>query len=354
MKKKLVITWILVCSFVFCAVPAFAQQKLTPLTAKTVERDIIEIEEWGGSVQFYNPDGQKYDMKLVEKLVSSSFVLRPGGYMETGKDGYAYIFGVNTKATLKGGFTSWIGGLSGQIFLKVGPNSRIEQSRGKKANHAITITKGTWSEDKGAKKLVKFDELMIFLSGVNSQKIRDQVAKWKSGGKFASNDALANHIIAQKSAKGGFLGAVVGLGGALTLPAEFAAVLSSWVIQSEMAYALACVYQAKPPTQAEFKTDLYMLLCGDGILQTALKVTKSESTLAKGQIIGKAWTKQLASNIQKKVIEEMAKQMTQEMVKKGGQSSLKAIPVVGSVVGGVSDFSGAASFGDRAKKYYRN
>jgi hypothetical protein len=350
MKKKIAITWVLVIAFAICTVPAFAQQKLVALTAKTLERETLSVLQCIGSVKVYLANGKEPEDKVnpIKKQNQwGSFFLGEGWSLETGKDGYAYIFGQNNNASI-------FQALKKQIWIQVGPNSRIVRSTSKDKNHIFTLTKGTWQEDKGAKELAKFDEFMEFLSCAESQKIANQVAKWKKDNKFASNDALADYVIAQKSTKNGFLGGIAGIGGALSGPNQFLGVIADWCVQAEMAYAVACVYREKPPSQAEFKRDLYFLLCDEGIIDSSIKDEAIKFVHNKAKDIVKDEVLKLADKEWKKLMENIAKRQTNKMAQEvANAAGTKAIPVLSAFISGGANFAATKSFGNKAKSYYK-
>jgi hypothetical protein len=349
MKKKIVITWVLVIAFVFCTVPAFAQQKLVALTAKTLERETLSVLQCIGSVKVYLANGKEPEDKVnpVKKQDGRSFFLGEGWSLETGKDGYAYIFGQNNNASI-------FPALKKQIWIQVGPNSRIVRSTSKDKNHIFTLTNGSWQEDKGAKEMAKFDEFMEFLSCAESQKIANQVANWKKSGN-RTKDQLADHVIAQKSTKNGFYGAIAGIGGAFSLGNQFLAEIADWCVQAEMAYAIACVYQEKPPSGKEYKSDLYFLLCEDDVLIPALELNAKNLVPKAGKAITKDGVMKVADKVMKDIMADVAKRQTNKLAKKAATTAgTKAVPVLSSFIDANANFSATKAFGTKAKNYYKN
>jgi hypothetical protein len=343
MKKKIIITWVLICSLVICAVSAFAQQKLEVMRATKIERDHFVMEYWEGNVQAYYPSGTKAKMTPGYPVFfnKGDYFETIGGHSRTSKTNYGCLVGWNVNK---------LGLQTNTIFFEVYPQSRIEFGYNEKTKkNIVTLTKGTWGEDKGAKKLDKFDQFMTFISSVDSQKIENQVANWRKSGKFASKDELANHVITQKSTKTGFYGAIAGIGGALSIPNQFLGVLADWVVQAEMAYAIACVYQPKPPSSADFKKDLYMLLCDTDDRNAALR--------SMGVDVSKEITKSVASEIagskMTNIMKDIAERQTNRLAQKAGASGIKAIPILSSFVDAGANFANAKSFGNNAKNYYK-
>jgi hypothetical protein len=312
------------------------------ITEKTVTRSVFNIEGSGGSVKFYTKNGNEFK----NQTKGLSF----GTYFETGKDGYVYLVGENIPQSTIAHMLSFIKGHK-YIYIKVGPNSRVESNEIKWPDPTtITLVKGTWEEDKDAKELAVFDDLMGFLSCAESQKIVNQVAKWKGN---RTKDQLVDYIIAQKSVKSGFIGGIAGIGGALAIPNQFLAVLTNWCVQSEMAYAISCVYQEKPLSSDEFKKDLYWLLpdidfndieFNDAALKAAIPKLSGEIT--------KEMVKKVAIDVMVKLLEAISKQQTRKLAAKAATVTLKAIPVVSSVVDASANFAEAKKLGNRAKKYY--
>jgi hypothetical protein len=342
MKKKIVITWVLVIAFAICTVPAFAQQKLSNLTVKTLERQWFWLEDWSGNVQKYttrNNNKMNMDKDGKGQVVH-------GVYVETGSNGVAYFFG----------YTAGIGQIpTKKIFIKVGPNSRVDVTavlaKNGTQHHVLTLAKGTWQEDKGAKELAQFDELINLVNCAeysSGHKIADQVANWKKSG-TRTKDQLADYVITQKSTKTGFLGGIAGIGGALSGPNQFLALLADFMVQAELAYAVACVYRDTPPTTKEFQKDLYFLLCDDDVVDAALKEMGSQLT---DKVVDQVM--KIADKKIKEIMANVAKRQTSKLAQKAATTTgTKAIPVLSTFVSASANFSAAKAFGEKAKKYYK-
>jgi hypothetical protein len=229
-------------------------------------------------------------------------------------------------------------GRNNRIFI-LEPDTTIKVTSDK-GRWRLRLEQGTIIEERSS---ANVSLLLEFAAAIDEFKVLKQVDDWKS--KFPNKDSLAEHVISQKSQKSGFLGAVVGLGPWFTFPADMANIIAQWVIQAEIAYALAYVY-GKTLTYDQFLTDLHILFGGE---VAAKQVTglSTISTITAGKYI-------TSNTVETALKIKMAEKITSQLGTKLGSSVIKAIPVVSAVYSGWSDWSKTKEFGYWAKSYYKN
>ncbi|MDR2711866.1 MAG: hypothetical protein LBB91_01980 [Clostridiales bacterium] len=338
MKKKLVIIWVYVFSLVVLVVPAFAQPGRQGLRDSLVKGgtysnnhvQIANIVGGGPPIVVTMPNGTK-------KNASVGMNLHDAKSIKIGSSQYVDMLVWND--------TQWYKPSENRNLVVLHPGTTVTFNRVKETTR--WTGDGKILLDTGFKALAELDEMLTFLSSVNTAAIEKQVAGWKKG---RNNEQLASHIISQKSQKAGFLGAIVGLGPTIIAPAEYAHTLAQWLIQAEMAYALACAY-GTPPIGDRFKNDLYILFAGEVDVK---KVLKDKAFGVKpGESVGEKWARSAGSNLMGNLVGKL-KKLLQDKAKSKIAKGILGLPVVGAAKDGITNAKDATTFGNWAKKYYSN
>lgn len=164
-----------------------------------------------------------------------------------------------------------------------------------------------------------------------------------------SRDELAKKILSRKSIKNGFIGAITGVGGLITLPVSVpTGLVCSWRIQATMSFSIAYVYGHTKDT-TDLKTDLYIIMAGDSVKEAikrfGIEVSKD--------ITKKAVNKYITKDIMSKIWKVVGRKIITKAGEKSMTSFMKLVPVVGAPVGFVFDWTATQTVGKFAIKYYR-
>lgn len=192
------------------------------------------------------------------------------------------------------------------------------------------------------------ERILDFVISTDHETIEAYVDKLFEQNKGISCDELARKILHRKAIKNGFIGAVTGLGGLITLPASIPAdLICSWRIQASMAFSIAYVYGHTKDT-TDLKTDLYLILAGDSAKEAVKKL---------GIEVSKSLTKKAVENyITKDVMIKIWKVIGKKIITKAGEKSftnfMKIVPLVGAPVGFAFDWTATQTMGKIAIKYY--
>jgi len=180
----------------------------------------------------------------------------------------------------------------------------------------------------------------------DSAAIVEYVDKLRSQNEGISNDDLAKKILLRKSFKNGLVGAVMGVGGFITLPVTIPSdLICSWRIQASMAFSIAYVYGYT----TDLKTDLYIILAGD----TAKESLKRFGIEASKAITKKAVEKYITLDVMKKIWSVLGRKIITKADEKSLTSFTKMIPLVGAPVGFVFDWVSTLVVGRFAINYYK-
>ncbi len=192
------------------------------------------------------------------------------------------------------------------------------------------------------------ETVMDYVISADSTSIKAYVDKLYEQNKGISCDELAKRIVQRKSIKNGFVGAVTGLGGVITLPVSIPTDLAcSWRIQASMAFSIAYIYGHTKDT-TDLKTDLYLILAGD---------SAKEALKRFGIEVSKSITKKAVEKyITRDVMVKIWKVIGQKIITKAGEKSLtsfaKMVPFVGAPVGFIFDWVATQTIGKIAISYY--
>jgi len=89
-------------------------------------------------------------------------------------------------------------------------------------------------------------------------------------------DYVFRNIVGSKAAKDAAINGIAGLAPDIIVPAVVPLTsLSTWMIQAQLAYAVAYTYGKAPKNPNEFKADMFMLLAGEDMVKAAAKEVKS-------------------------------------------------------------------------------
>jgi EcsC protein family len=172
------------------------------------------------------------------------------------------------------------------------------------------------------------------------------VDKLKEQNPGLNNEELAKKILNRKALKNGLVGAAMGVGGIVALPAD---IIASWKIQISTALAIAYIYGHTTDT-TDLKTDIYLILAGNSAKE-ALKFIGIEAS--KG-ITKKAVQKYITRETMRKIWKVVGQKIITKAGEKSITSFMKMVPLVGAPVGFVFDWSSALTVGKFAMKYYKN
>lgn len=203
-------------------------------------------------------------------------------------------------------------------------------------------------EEKIEKKSNALDKVVDWMIESGQQDIEVYVDKLRSQNTNLSCEELAKKIVRRKSHKNGLVGAVTGIGGAITLPVAIPADLfGSWRIQIGMALAVARVY-GHDSSSVDVKTDIYLILAGD---------SAKEALKRAGIEISKSVTKKAIDRyITREVMKKIWGIVGRKIITKGGEKSMlsftKMVPLVGAPVGYAFDWTAARAVGKHAITYY--
>ena len=192
------------------------------------------------------------------------------------------------------------------------------------------------------------ENVMDYVISTDSATIKAYVDKLFEQNEGISCDELAKRIVQRKSIKNGFVGAVTGLGGIITLPVSIPADLAcSWRIQASMAFSIAYIYGHTKDT-TDLKTDLYLILAGD---------SAKEALKRFGIEVSKSVTKKVVEKyITRDVMVKIWKVIGQKIITKAGEKSLtsfvKMVPLVGAPIGFLFDWGATQTVGKVAISYY--
>ena len=192
------------------------------------------------------------------------------------------------------------------------------------------------------------EKIMDLIISVNSKSITTYVNKFKEQNKNKNIDEIAKIMVKRKSFKNGLVGAIAGLGGLITLPVSVPAdLIASWRIQSMMVYSIAYLYGHTSDT-LDLKTDMYIILAGDSakeaLKRVGIEVAKS--------ITKKTVEKYINREIMKKIWKVIGQKIITKACQKSMTSFMNMVPLVGSPVGFIFDWSMCRTVGRFAIKYY--
>ncbi len=169
-----------------------------------------------------------------------------------------------------------------------------------------------------------------------------------SDSRYADHDARVDSLIRWESAKNFTSGFLSGLGGVLTLPVSIPATIgASYVLQARMSGAIAYIYGYDVDDE-RVRTLVLLTLIGD---------SAKEPLKQAGIKIGQALTKNLIQKIPGELLVQINKKVGFRLLTKAGTKGVinltKAVPVVGGVVGGATDFLACKAVGRVAKELFR-
>lgn len=164
---------------------------------------------------------------------------------------------------------------------------------------------------------------------------------------YSSNAARIDSLINWQTVRNFTTGFITGLGGLLTLPIAVPAALgASWILQARMAGAIARIC-GHDLSEDRVRTLVLLSLVGDSgkevLKRAGIKVTTKLTQKAIQKIPGK-------------ILIEINKRVGFRLLTKAGQKGvvnlMKAVPVVGGVVGGAFDAATCRAVGYAAKRIF--
>lgn len=160
-----------------------------------------------------------------------------------------------------------------------------------------------------------------------------------------SNDELAKLIVSRRAMKGGIIGAVLGVGGLMTLPVTAPAnIVMSWRIQIFTALAVAYVYGHRAK-QEKLRTDLFLILSGD----TAEEALKRAGIFTAEEVTRRNMERLLTRETIKRLNQSLVKSLSVRFEKR---ALARLTPLLGAPVGFAFDWAAAMAAGRAAIRYY--
>lgn len=172
-------------------------------------------------------------------------------------------------------------------------------------------------------------------------------AEYAGDSSFSGTSHRVNSLINWETSKNFTSGFITGLGGLLTLPVNVPAALgASWVIQARMAAAIA-ILNGHNIREDRVRTLILLSLAGDSAKEVAKAV---------GIKIGNKLSEQLLRQIPGKLLIEINRCVGFRLLTKAGEKGcinlLKAVPLVGGVIGGTVDASACLAVGAAAHNLF--
>lgn len=182
-----------------------------------------------------------------------------------------------------------------------------------------------------------------------SEYIEDYVNNIKKLNNDIENDKLAKKIITRRALKAGGIGAILNVGGVITMPITMPTDLYlTFRIQARMVLAIAYLYGWNIHDK-EIMTDILLVMGGSGTIETL-----SKAGIKVGQELAK---KAIDKYITREVMKKINKVISRKLITKAGQKSLtsfsKLVPIVGAPIGGGINLIGTKAIGESALKYYK-
>jgi hypothetical protein len=310
-----------------------------------------------GIPQGYGPPKSYYDaMKNNAMNGTGNWVVT------TGPNSYATFFLCNDS----------FGAQTGKTFIRVEANSSVKitvtpvkKIGSDETKTVVECTKGTLYEDPDIKSMETFDAVWKVLSNVNTKFLYDKVAK--ESRTETNKDKLAATIILSCATAAGAASACSGIiGGAFAVALEVANQVAQWLLKTNMAYSLACIYMNKQVTQSEFQDHLLLLLggkddvvaafneAGKDFLEAAGETYENISgkdlpkTKLKARITGSTTYRNSKAAIIKNLRAKLGRKFAAKLVK----AAKKVVPLAGAVYGAISDAAETQKLGTEAMDFY--
>ena len=319
----------------------------------------------------YGPPASYYDaMKNNAMNGTGKWVIT------TEKDSYAVFFLCNDT----------IGVQTGKTFIRLEENSRVtitittvEKKLGSNERKTVVeldrilknlefVDYGTLHEDPDIVSLETFEAVWKVLSKVNTEFLKNQVVA--EGRSTKDKEKLANNIVASCATAAGVASACSGIiGGAIAVVLEAINITAQWVLKTNMAYSLACIYMDKPPSQEEFEDQLLVLLGGSDAVQGAIYEATGSYVEAVGEtyesVSGKKVMPKTKINvsitrsqtyrgakieIRKKLRAKLGLKFAGKLTK----AARKVIPLASGIFSAISDAVEMTNLGREVKESYRS
>ena len=229
------------------------------------------------------------------------------------------------------------------------PNAKVNFYNA--SNDRVTIfgyaERGNVKEETNFASVSRIEDLMAIFSRINKQKIQADVADWRRS--VSDNDKLADHVINTKSAAP----LATGSSGPVLMPVEFARISAQWLMNAEVAYAVACVY-GSPPGDADFNNDLHLIFAGETYIKEILKEVGEVAALKTGERVKREWVQSDAfRRISGKVLTKLPEKVLKKITSKTPKALTETSPAFRTITESAINVSSAKSFGQQAKTYYK-
>lgn len=185
------------------------------------------------------------------------------------------------------------------------------------------------------------ETVIDYVISTDSATIEAYVNKLYEQNPGISCDELAKKILHRKSIKNGFVGAITGVGGLITLPVSVPTdLVCSWRIQATIAFSIAYIYGHTKDT-TDLKTDLYIIMAGD----SAKEAIKRFGIEVSKNITKKAVDKYITKDIMVKIWKVVGQKIITKAGEKSMTSFMKLVPIAGAPVGFVFDWTATQAVG---------
>ncbi len=162
-----------------------------------------------------------------------------------------------------------------------------------------------------------------------------------------STDQLVDSLVRWESSRNFGTGFLTGLGGAVTLPVSIpASIYASWLVQTRMAGAIACLYGY---TLTDERVRTFVLL---SLMGSAAKQVIRELGVDAARKITTSAIKKIPSRLLRDLNEKIGIRLLSHTGEKGGINLLRLAPVMGGFVGGVADSMESYIVGRTAKRIF--
>ncbi|HAN09378.1 MAG TPA: hypothetical protein DCP90_02060 [Clostridiales bacterium] len=182
-----------------------------------------------------------------------------------------------------------------------------------------------------------------------AQYIEDYVEHLKRLNSGIEREELAKKIISRGALKAGGIGAVLNVGGIITMPITMPADLYlTFRIQARMVLAIAYLY-GWDIHDKEITTDVLLVMGGSGAVETLAKA---------GIKVGQEFAKKAMNKyINREVMKKINQVISRKLITKNGEKSLTSFfklgPIIGAPIGGGINLIGTKVIGESALKYYK-
>lgn len=181
-----------------------------------------------------------------------------------------------------------------------------------------------------------------------TEKIDEFVEKFREENPDLSNLQLTKKLRNKKSLNNGFVGAVAGVGGLLTLPVTIPAdLVATWRIQIALIYAIAHIFGFSNDKHS-LKTDIYLILAG----KQADEIMEELGIDTLKEVTKKAVQKHLFRELSGRILIIVPQKIIIRATEKSVSHFMKLVPLAGAPFGFAFDYFDTRKVGSIAIKYF--